>query len=205
MAILFLGSAGFSSSLAGQKGVRDASELATATFAGGCFWCMEKPFEALPGVQAVVSGYTGGKTSSPTYESYAGEGHLEAVEVRYDPRQISYPELLAVFWCQIDPTDAGGQFVDRGHAYSTAIFYHTQRQKEEAEESKRALGQSGRFAGPIVTPILPAVPFYKAESYHQDYYKKNPLRYRWYRFGSGRDRFLERIWGNTDHDRVQGE
>lgn len=179
-------------------GVADAAAAdgnrETATFAGGCFWCMEKPFEELPGVISVVSGYTGGRTTTPTYQTYAAEGHLEAVQIVFDPTVISYSRLLDVFWRQIDPTDAGGQFVDRGPAYASAIFYHSEAQRQEAERSRQALLQSGRFAKTIVTPVQAAVPFYPAEEYHQDYYKNNPLRYRYYRAGSGRDQFLDPVW-----------
>ncbi|MEW6501623.1 MAG: peptide-methionine (R)-S-oxide reductase MsrB [Thermodesulfobacteriota bacterium] len=178
-------------------GVGDAAgqPFKKATFAGGCFWCMEPPFEKLAGVRSVTSGYAGGTTANPTYENYAAGGHIEVIEVVYDPRKIGYRQLLDVFWRQIDPTDAGGQFVDRGHAYIAAIFYHDEEQRRLAETSKKALAASGRFAKPIVTRILPAATFYPAEEYHQDYHKKNPLRYRWYRGGSGRDAFLDRVWG----------
>ena len=168
--------------------------IETATLAGGCFWCMEKPFEALPGVMSVVSGYTGGKTDHPNYETYAAGGHLEAVEITFDPALISYPELLALFWRQIDPTDPDGQFADRGVGYRSAIFYHNEEQRQAAERSRDEIAKSGRFSRAIATQILAAAPFYPAEEYHQDYYKKNPLRYRLYRSGSGRDQFLEKIW-----------
>ena len=167
----------------------------TATLAGGCFWCMEKPFETLPGVISVVSGYTGGKTTDPTYETYSGDGHLEAVQIVFDPTVISYQQVLEVFWRQIDPTDPDGQFVDRGPAYASAIFYHSEAQRQTAEQSRDELAKSGRFSKPIVTPITAAAPFYAAEAYHQDYYNNNPLRYRYYRHGSGRDQFLEKVWG----------
>ena len=166
----------------------------TALFAGGCFWCMEKPFEALDGVISVTSGYAGGTTKMPTYQNYAAGHHIEVVQVIYDPKKISYQKLLETFWQQIDPTDAGGQFVDRGHAYTSAIFYYDKEQKKLAEESKRLLEQSHIFAEPIVTPISPAPEFWPAEEYHQDYYKKNPLRYGFYRSGSGRDTFLKKHW-----------
>ncbi len=175
----------------------ESEELKTATFAGGCFWCMEKPFEELDGVVAVVSGYTGGRTENPNYDNYAAGGHLEAVEIVYDPRKISYERLLDVFWRQINPTDPDGQFADRGKAYSTAIFYHDDTQRAAAEKSKKELAESGVFDKPIVTPIIPAAPFYKAEEYHQDYYKKNPIRYKFYRYGSGRDQFLRKVWGEN--------
>lgn len=175
-----------------------------ATFAGGCFWCMEHPFEELEGVTEVISGYTGGNKVNPTYEEVSAGVtlHFEAVQITYDPSKISYSDLLEVFWRQIDPTDLGGQFVDRGLQYRTAIFYHNEEQKQLAEESKDQLGKSGRFNGEIVTEIIEATPFYKAEEYHQDFYKKSPREYKAYRIGSGRDQFLERVWGKkmeTEH------
>jgi peptide methionine sulfoxide reductase msrA/msrB len=168
-----------------------------AIFAGGCFWCMEPPFEKLDGVKEAVSGYTGGHKEDPTYKevSAGGTGHVEAVKVIYDPSKVSYETLLEVFWRQVDPTDAGGQFVDRGPQYRSAIFYLNEGQKARAEKSKDALAASGRFDKPIVTEILPAGKFYRAEDYHQDYYKKSSIRYKVYRYGSGRDKFLEKAWG----------
>ncbi len=176
-------------------------KLEKATFAGGCFWCMTPPFEKLDGVKEVISGYTGGHVANPTYEQVVSEttGHRESVEVIYDPSKISYERLLDVFWRQVNPADAGGQFVDRGESYTTAIFYHNEMQKRLAEESKRKLEQSGRFDKPIVTAILPAGPFYKAEGYHQDYWKKNPVRYKFYRYNSGRDQYLAKVWGKDEH------
>ena len=167
-----------------------------ATFAGGCFWCMVKPFDKWPGVLKVESGYTGGDIPNPTYEQVCSDttGHLEAVQITFDPSVISYKELLEVYWQQIDPTDPGGQFADRGHSYQTAIFYHTPEQKEQAAQSKQELEKSHRFSSPIVTPILPAKPFYPAETYHQDYYKKNPQHYERYSIGSGRRGFIDRHW-----------
>jgi peptide methionine sulfoxide reductase msrA/msrB len=167
-----------------------------ATFAGGCFWCMESPYEMLEGVKEVISGYTGGKKVNPTYEEVSSgiTGHLEAIEIVYDPSVVSYDKLLDVFWRNIDPTDAGGQFVDRGGQYRSAIFYHTEDQKKAAEAAKQRLARSGVFSKPIVTEIISAATFYKAEEYHQDYYKKNPVRYKFYRFNSGRDQFLEKVW-----------
>ncbi|MDR0269248.1 peptide-methionine (S)-S-oxide reductase MsrA [Paenibacillus sp.] len=169
-----------------------------ATFAGGCFWCMVAPFESLPGIVKVESGYTGGHTENPTYEEVCSDttGHIEAVQITYNPDIFPYEKLLELFWQQIDPTDEGGQFHDRGHSYQTAIFYHTEEQRHEAEASKTKLSQSGRFERPIVTPILPAKPFYPAEEYHQDYHKKNPGHYKRYRKGSGREDFLEKIWSS---------
>ncbi|MFH0827494.1 MAG: peptide-methionine (R)-S-oxide reductase MsrB, partial [Candidatus Omnitrophota bacterium] len=166
-----------------------------ATFAGGCFWCMEPPFEKLDGVTGVLSGYTGGSGANPTYEDYAQKGHIEAVQVTHDPAKVSYQKLLDVFWRQIDPVDAGGQFCDRGPAYRSAIFYENEEQKQQAEQSKAALDVLGRYKKPVVTEILPASTFYKAEDYHQDYHKKSPVRYKFYRFNCGRDQYLRKIWG----------
>ncbi|MFC1835125.1 peptide-methionine (R)-S-oxide reductase MsrB [Thermodesulfobacteriota bacterium] len=170
-------------------------KLDKATFAGGCFWCMEPPFEKLKGVVQVVSGYTGGTGLNPTYGDYAQKGHIEAIEITYDPEEVSYEELLDVFWRQVNPTDPGGQFVDRGRHYATAIFYHSDGQKELAEKSKQQLAASKRFDKPIVTDIIKASDFYRAENYHQDYYKKSPQRYKLYRNSAGRDTFLEKVWG----------
>ena len=183
----------------GVKGemVKVESDVRTATFAGGCFWCTEADFEKLPGVVKVISGYTGGVKKNPSYaEVSSGKtGHVEAVQVYYDPSKISYEELLDSFWRHINPTDDGGQFVDRGNQYRGAIFYHDEDQKRLAEKSKEALGNSGKFGKPIVTDILPYTIFYAAEEYHQDYYKKHSLKYSFYRHGSGRDQFLEKVWG----------
>jgi len=178
-----------------QAGAGTMTHLEKATFAGGCFWCMTPPFEKLNGVHEVVSGYTGGTGPDPTYEDYAEKGHIEAVQVTYDPSKISYAALLDVFWRQIDPTDSGGQFCDRGPQYRSAIFYENAEQKRLAEASKDGLERSGRFQKPIVTELLKASLFYKAEEYHQDYYKKNPIRYKFYRASCGRDRYLEKVWG----------
>lgn len=169
---------------------------ATVVVAGGCFWCMEKPFEKLPGVSGVVSGYAGGKTDNPTYRSYMSDGHIEVVEITYDPTVVSFNELLDVYWKQVDPTDAGGQFVDRGHGYTTAIFVKNAEERAIAEKSKKALDERNLYGKPIVTPVLDYTPFYAAEEYHQDYYKKNPIRYKYYRSRSGRDQFLTKIWGD---------
>ena len=181
--------------LAGNAAAQAPADLERAVLAGGCFWCMEKPFEKLPGVVSVTSGYTGGTSENPNYGNYMAGGHLEAVEIVYNPAEISFRELIEVFWRQVDPTDAGGQFVDRGHGYTSAIFFLSAGQKKIAESSKESLAESGVFEKPIVTPIIAASKFYPAEEYHQDYYKKNPLRYRLYRGGSGRDRFLNKVWG----------
>jgi peptide methionine sulfoxide reductase msrA/msrB len=179
------------------------SELEKATFAGGCFWCMEKPFEKLQGVVSVTSGYAGGTNKNPTYQNYGKYDHIEVVEILYDPSTVSYEKLLDVFWRQIDPTDADGQFVDRGREYSTGIFYHNPDQKRLAETSKAELDARGVYDKPIVTPIVSATEFYPAEEYHQDYYKKNPLRYRFYRSGSGRDQFLKKVW--SEENRIMKE
>lgn len=169
-----------------------------ATFAGGCFWCMQPPFEKVNGVIEVIAGYTGGHKENPTYEeaSSGTTGHVEAIQVKFDPSKVTYSQLLDVFWRQIDPTDSGGQFVDRGSQYRSVIFYHSEEQKMLAEQSKQALEESGRFDKPIVTEIIKATKFYKAEEYHQDYYKKNPIRYKFYRFNSGRDQFLKKEWAD---------
>jgi methionine-S-sulfoxide reductase len=175
-----------------------ADELGKATFAGGCFWCMEPPFEDQAGVKEVVSGYMGGTKANPTYEEVSGgaTGHAEVVTVVYDPKLISYETLLEIFWHNIDPTDAKGQFVDRGLQYRPAIFYYSDAQKKLAEESKKTLESSKIFGKPVAVAIDAAGPFYKAEDYHQDYYKKNPVRYKYYRYHSGRDEFLEKSWKN---------
>ncbi|MEE9910486.1 MAG: peptide-methionine (R)-S-oxide reductase MsrB [Deltaproteobacteria bacterium] len=167
---------------------------AIATVAGGCFWCVEADLEKVPGVLKVISGYTGGKGAKPNYENYSDLGHIEAVQVYFDPGIITYEQILDRFWRLIDPTDAGGQFVDRGPQYRSAIFYADDEQKKIAEKSKKKLIDSGKFSKPVVTEILPLTPFYPAEDYHQDYYKKNPLRYKYYRGGSGRDNFLQKAW-----------
>ncbi|MGX1983185.1 peptide methionine sulfoxide reductase msrA/msrB [Thermolongibacillus altinsuensis] len=173
-----------------------------ATFAGGCFWCMVSPFEEQPGIIQVVSGYTGGHKENPTYEEVCTQttGHYEAVQITFDPDIFPYEKLLDVYWRQIDPTDDGGQFHDRGESYRTAIFYHNEKQRQLAEKSKRELEESGRFSKPIVTKILPASTFYPAEEYHQNYHKKNPLRYKLYRIGSGRDAFIKKHWFDKKRD-----
>ncbi|WP_029271188.1 peptide-methionine (R)-S-oxide reductase MsrB [Virgibacillus alimentarius] len=167
-----------------------------ATFAGGCFWCMVEPFDERPGVVEVISGYTGGEIENPTYEQVCSNttGHVEAVQIAFDPKTMPYQELVNTFWQQIDPTDPGGQFHDRGESYQTVIFYHNEEQKRIAEESKQKLEKSGKFKNPIATKILPAKPFYKAEEAHQDYYKKQSFHYRLYKKGSGREDFLKNNW-----------
>jgi peptide methionine sulfoxide reductase msrA/msrB len=175
----------------------------TAVFAGGCFWCTESDFEKVDGVIEAISGYTGGHVTNPTYKqvSKGGTGHVEAVQVVYDPAKITYEELLEVFWRHVDPTDGEGQFVDRGSQYLSVIFYANEQEQGLAEASKKTLAASGRFNKPIATEILPLATFYPAEDYHQDYYKKNSVRYRWYRFGSGRDQFLKKTWPDTKPDK----
>ena len=173
------------------------SERAVAIFSGGCFWCMEPPFDKLPGVLSTTSGYTGGSVENPSYEQVSSgtTGHRESVKVEYDPARVSYAQLLDVFWHNVDPTDAGGQFCDRGQQYTTAIYTTTEEQRATAQDAKDALEASHQLPHPVVTAIFPAGPFYPAEDYHQDYYQKNPLRYQVYRAGCGRDRVLEQLWG----------
>ncbi len=174
-------------------------ERATAVFAGGCFWCEEAAFEGLPGVISATSGYTGGHTKNPTYEevSAGGTGHAESVEVLYDPSKTSYEKLLDVFWHNIDPFQKDGQFCDHGTQYRSAIFYKDEAQRKAAEESRRKLEEDPRFKGKIATEIVPAGPFFRAEEYHQQYSRKNPLRYRVYRLGCGRDARLKEVWGEA--------
>ncbi len=177
------------------------ADQAVATFSGGCFWCMESPFDQLAGVLATTSGYTGGTLKNPTYEQVSDEetGHAESVQVLYDPAKISYEQLLEVFWHNTDPTALDYQFCDHGHQYRTAIFYHTPEQKAAALVSKNALVEHRPFAGAVVTSIVAASEFYPAENYHQDYYKKNPIRYKVYRHGCGRDARLSELWGSSPH------
>jgi peptide-methionine (S)-S-oxide reductase len=173
------------------------SELARATFAGGCFWCMEEAFEPVDGVVSVVSGYTGGSPGKPTYEEVSAgrTGHAEAVEIRYDPARVSYERLLQHFWRNIDPLAVDRQFCDGGNQYRSAIFYHDEEQRRQAEASKTALEQSGKLKGTIATQIVEAGPFYPAEEYHQDYYRKNPHRYKIYKWSCGRAQRLAQLWG----------
>ena len=170
-----------------------------ATFAGGCFWCMKHPFEKIEGVIDVISGYTGGLKDNPTYEevSTGQTRHLEAVQITFDSSKTTYSILLEAFWRQIDPTDPIGQFVDKGTQYKTAIFYHNKEQKTLAEKSRAKLDKSGKYRAPIVTNIIKASKFFKADDYHQDYHKKNPIRYKQYRYSSGRDPYLRKVWGNN--------
>ncbi len=174
-------------------------EIKEAVFAGGCFWCTESDFEKVDGVLQAISGYTGGHVPNPSYEAVSGgrTGHVEAVKIVYDPAKISYEKLLDVFWRHVDPTDPGGQFVDKGFQYRSVVFYADEKEKRLAIASKEKLASSGRFKKPIVTDILPLSTFYPAEEYHQDYYKKNPIRYHWYRSGSGRDQYLKKVWADV--------
>ena len=199
---LFIGGAAL---IAQAADLGDASTAASpkgaevATFAGGCFWCVESDFDKMPGVVRTISGYTGGLLKSPTYKqvSAGGTGHREAVQIFYDSKKVSYEKLLDIFWRSVDPTDAGGQFCDRGRSYETAIFANSPAQRRLAEASKQKLEKSGVLKKPIVTPIETAGVFYPAEDYHQDYYKKNPLRYKFYRYACGRDARVREVWGKN--------
>ena len=179
---------------------RNNAVTARAIFAGGCFWCMEPPFAKLAGVQAIVSGYIGGHRENPTYREVCtgSTGHAEAIEITFDPDKISYEQLLEVFWMNIDPTDESGQFVDRGSQYRTGIFYLDEEQKRHAEVSRDQLVKSGHFTQPVVTEIVAATHFYPAEGYHQGYCKTNPVDYNLYRYSSGRDQFLAKVWGKRE-------
>lgn len=179
-------------------GATSFGKVEKVTLAGGCFWCMEPPFEKLKGVQAVVSGFMGGKVKDPTYKQVSSgkTGHLEVVQITYDSDQVAFEDLLQVFWRNINPTDAGGQFVDRGEQYSTAIFYHDAQQMKLAKESKKQMNKSPRFSGKVITPIRKASAFYPAEEYHQDFYKKSTIKYKYYRYRSGRDEYLDKTWGD---------
>ena len=181
-----------------------AQQLQKAIFAGGCFWCVESDFDTVPGVVATVSGYIGGKTENPTYRQVTagGTGHYEAVEITYDPATVSYEALLDAFWRSVDPTDGGGQFCDRGQSYETAVFVANEKERGLAEASRNAAQKM--LDKPIVTPILTAAPFYPAEDYHQDYYKKNPLRYRYYRWGCGRNNRVREVWGKHAYEGIPG-
>jgi peptide-methionine (S)-S-oxide reductase len=187
--------------------VVDSNERAIATFAGGCFWCLEPPFDALKGVESTISGYTGGKEANPTYaEVSSGKtGHVEAMQVTYDPRVVTYEQLLEVFWKNIDPLDPDGQFCDKGPQYTTAIFYAGDEQKKAAEASLEKWKSSELFSKPIATRIVEASTFYPAEDYHQNYYKLNPMRYKFYRYSCGRDQRLEQVWGKSESESAQHE
>ncbi len=181
-----------------------AQQLQKAVFAGGCFWCVESDFDKIPGVVSTVSGYTGGKTADPTYRQVTagGTGHYEAVEITYDPAKVGYEALLTAFWHSVDPTDDGGQFCDRGQSYETAVFVANEKERRLADASKAAAQK--QLDRPIVTPILPAGPFFAAEDYHQDYYTKNPVRYRYYRFSCGRNRRVRDVWGEHAYEGIPG-
>jgi len=176
-----------------------APKLATATFAGGCFWCMVPPYENQPGVVTVLAGYTDGKGDSANYQNYMGRGFTEGVQVTFDPSKVAFEKLVEIFWQSIDPTDPNGQFADRGPGYRAAVFYHDKDQKKVAEKSKDDLERSKKFDKPILTPILPYKNFFAAEEHHQGYHKKNPVHYQMYKAGSGRKGFLEGIWGKKSH------
>ena len=205
---LFLGASPNSRAAEARAGEARAGEdgLEVATFAGGCFWCVESDFDKVPGVVRTISGYTGGALPNPTYKqvSAGGTGHLEAVQIFYDPKQVAYEMLVEIFWRSVDPTDAGGQFCDRGESYETAIFANSLEQKQQAETSKGALGRSGVLKQPIVTPIEVAGPFYPAEDYHQNYYNESPLRYWFYRSRCGRDSRVEELWGEDAYRGIAG-
>jgi peptide-methionine (S)-S-oxide reductase len=181
-----------------KPAAKAAGKSSTAIFAGGCFWCMEKPFDQLPGVSATISGYSGGSVVKPNYEQVSAgrTGHREVVQVTYDPAKVTYETLLSVFWHNVDPLDAKGQFCDKGSQYTSAIFVGNETQRKAAEASKQALDRSKQFKTPIVTSIIAAAPFYAAEDYHQNYYQTNAAKYQFYRFGCGRDRRLEQLWGD---------
>jgi peptide-methionine (S)-S-oxide reductase len=197
-AILILG-AGVAGPLAQDKAGGGASKgTDIAIFAGGCFWCVESDFDHVPGVVKTISGYTGGSIKNPTYERVGsgGTGHIEAVAIHFDPKKVSYMDLVEIFWRSVDPTDKGGQFCDRGETYQTAIFARTPEQKRIAEASKAKIAKSGILKQPIVTPIRDAGPFWPAEDYHQNYYEKNPVRYKFYRYRCGRDARIRDLWGD---------
>ncbi|MEM8688032.1 MAG: peptide-methionine (S)-S-oxide reductase MsrA [Pseudomonadota bacterium] len=187
--------------LAGGYGATaaQAEETKKAIFAGGCFWCVEKDFDHVPGVLKTISGYIGGNTDSPTYQNHSAGRHREAVEITYDPEKVTYTQLLNVFWRSVDPTDAGGQFCDRGHSYTTAIYGIGEEQLKQAAASKEELETSGVLKAPVAISVEEAGIFWPAEDYHQDYYKKNPTRYKLYRFGCGRDRKVVSVWGDQAH------
>ncbi|HTZ18457.1 MAG TPA: peptide-methionine (S)-S-oxide reductase MsrA [Dissulfurispiraceae bacterium] len=199
MKMIILGMIGLSISVFTVATVAAAAGLERATFAGGCFWCMEHPFDQLPGVVSVTPGYTGGQKKDPTYDEVSAgwTGHAESVQILFDPKLIGYSNLLEVFWHNIDPTTRDRQFCDVGHQYRSAIFYHSEEQKKLAIESKEQLEKNKPFKDPIVTEIVPATTFYPAEDYHQHYYKKNPIRYKFYRTTCGRDKRLKELWGSA--------
>ena len=197
--ILICALMGLSVIIIASTNVMAATNLEKATFAGGCFWCMEHPFDEIPGVVSVTSGYTGGHKKNPTYEevSAGGSGHAESVQIVYDPSKVTYERLLNVFWHNIDPTAKDRQFCDSGYQYRSAIFYHNDKQHRLALQSKALLEKNKTFNEPVVTEVVQATEFYPAEDYHQHYYKKNPIRYKYYRSGCGRDQKLKELWGNA--------
>ena len=197
-AVLFIGTSSVS--------VAAEDDHQIATFAGGCFWCVESDFDKVPGVVRTISGYTGGALKNPTYGQITagGTGHREAVQIIYDSKKTTYARLLEIFWRSVDPTDNDGQFCDRGESYTTAIFSNSPDQKRQAEDSKRNLQQSGVLDQPIVTPIEVAGPFYPAEDYHQNYSRNNPMRYTMYRYGCGRDARIKKLWGEEAHRGIEG-
>ena len=202
--VSFMAAAMFAATATGSVLATTDEELATVTFAGGCFWCVESDFDKVPGVVETISGYTGGTVANPDYKQVTkgGTGHREAVQIRYDPKQVSYERLLHIFWRSVDPTDGDGQFCDRGESYQTAIFAGNDEERRLAEASKEALAQSMVLDAPVVTPVELAGEFYPAEDYHQDYYTKNPVRYRFYRLSCGRDFRVQQIWGKEAHDGI---
>ncbi len=175
------------------------SDTSTAIFAGGCFWCVESDFDTVPGVLETVSGYAGGETKNPTYKNHHQGRHREVVRITYDPSKVTYDQLLDIFWRSVDPTDGGGQFCDRGHSYTTAVYAVDDEQQKAALASKMMLEDSGVLAKPIVTPVEAAGEFWPAEDYHQGYYQKNPIRYKYYRTACGRDRSVNKVWGDQAH------
>lgn len=196
---VFVGAAVMCSVLSwAEQGPNEAKTTASAVFAGGCFWCMEPPFDAMKGVISTTSGYSGGHTENPTYKQVSSgtSGHIEVLKVVYDPEQVTYRELLQTFWVNIDLLDGGGQFCDRGSQYASAIFYGSDTERQTAQDSMTALVESEQFDQPIQTQLLPAAKFYPAENYHQDYYLRNPVRYKYYRWNCGRDQRLQKLWGD---------
>ena len=204
--VSFIAAAMLAAAATGSVLAATDDDLAVATFAGGCFWCVESDFDKVPGVVETISGYTGGTVANPDYKQVTkgGTGHREAVRIRYDPKQVSYERLLHVFWRSVDPTDGGGQFCDRGESYQTAIFVGNEEERRLAEASREALEQSMVLDLPVVTPIETAGEFFPAEDYHQDYYTKNPVRYRFYRFSCGRDSKVQQVWGRQAHEGIAG-
>lgn len=201
--VIALGAVIFSSGSADTDESVSRENNATAIFAGGCFWCVESDFDKVPGVLETVSGYSGGETDNPTYKNHHQGRHREVVQITYDPAQVSYEQLLHVFWRSVDPTDGGGQFCDRGHSYTTAIYTTDAEQQSTAVASKSALEENGSLKDPIVTPIELAGAFWPAETYHQNYYTKNPIRYKYYRTACGRDKRVKKVWGSEAHSGIE--